>query len=69
LAGYFHWNLYNRHAKLDRHGAGAKMMTGLHDTTLALAVMQLILSSTVCAVLWVRGEDIKKIGAKVLGIS
>lgn len=44
-------------------------MEGLKDTVVAIAVLQIVLASTVGAVLFVKGEGIRAVDRRVLGIS
>lgn len=47
---------------------GNELMTGLHSTVLGIFVTALVLSSTAGAIFWVKGSEIEKIDARVLGI-
>lgn len=47
---------------------GNELMTGLHSTVLGIFVTTLVLSSTAGAIFWVRGPEMGKIDARVLGI-
>ncbi|RDL38878.1 uncharacterized protein BP5553_03218 [Venustampulla echinocandica] len=48
-------------------GGGDNMFPGLKDTSIALAVVQIVIASTVAAALWVKGEDIRRLDGRVLG--
>lgn len=40
---------------------------GLKDTSIALAVVQIVIASTVAAMLWAKGEAIRRLDGRVLG--
>lgn len=43
------------------------VITGLKNVVIAMAIIQIVLTSTVAALLWVKGEEISKYDGKVLG--
>lgn len=55
---------------IQMHGSGgASTMNGLKDTSIALAVTQLVVASTAGAVLWVKGEEIRRMDSKIIGVT
>lgn len=48
--------------------SGADMLAGLKDAAIALAVVQVVLGSSVGALLWVQGEGVGRLDGRVLGV-
>lgn len=44
------------------------MLMGLRETSIALAVLALVFSSTIASTLWVKGDVIRKLDKKVVGV-
>jgi len=49
--------------------SGADMLAGLKDAAIALAVVQVVIGSSVAALLWAQGEGVARLDARVLGVS
>jgi len=48
--------------------SGADMLAGLKDAAIALAVVQVVVGSSVAALLWAQGEGVARLDARVLGV-
>lgn len=54
---------------IQMHGSEANMVNGLKTTSIALAVTQLVVASTAGAVLWVNGDQIRRLDDRIMGVS
>ena len=48
-------------------GKDMSMVMGLKDTGIALAVLSVVLGSSVCALFWCKGREVGRVDERVLG--